>query len=64
MTIKELVDQLSKLDQDKEIRFSSYIEMGMSSSWIEVDDCDIVTTEEGDYKLHVEGDEEQDGGYN
>jgi hypothetical protein len=64
MTVKELVDQLSKLDQDKQITFFSYIETGMSGSWIEVDDCDIVTTEVGDYKLHVEGDEEQDGGYN
>jgi hypothetical protein len=63
MTVKELVDQLSKLDQDKKIKFFSYIETGRGGSWIKVNDCDIVETGKGNYKLCIEGDEEEDGGY-
>ncbi len=63
MLVKELVDQLSKLDQDKKIKFFSYIETGRGGSWIKVDDCDIVVTGKGNYKLCIEGDEDEDGGY-
>jgi len=63
MLVKELVDQLSKLDQDKKIKFFSYIETGRGGSWIKVNDCDIVKTAKGNYKLSIEGDEEEDGGY-
>ena len=63
MTVKELVDQLSKLDQDKKIKFFSYIETGRGGSWIKVDDCNIVKTGKGNYKLCIEGDEDEDGGY-
>jgi hypothetical protein len=63
MTVKELVDQLSKLDQDKKIKFFSYIETGRGGSWIKVNDCTVVETGKGNYKLCIEGDEEEDGGY-
>ena len=63
MTVKELVDQLSKLDQDKKIKFFSYIETGRGGSWIKVNYCNIESTKKGNYKLCIEGDEDEDGGY-
>ena len=63
MTVKQLVDQLSQLDQDKEVKFFSLIEKGRGCIWIEVEDCDIKTTEDGYYQLCVEGWDEEDGGH-
>ena len=63
MTVKELVLDLQKLDQDKKIKFYSYIETGRGGSWIKVPDCVITVTDKGNYKLCIEGDEEEDGGY-
>ena len=62
MTVHQLVQQLQKLDQDKKIKFYTYIESGRGGCWITVDDCEIAITKKGNYKLCTEGDEEEDGG--
>jgi hypothetical protein len=65
MLVKELVDQLSKLDQDKKIKFFSYIETGRGGSWIEVENFDVEDHDELEdtYRFSISGDEDEDGGY-
>ncbi len=64
MTVKELIEGLSGLNQDREITFYSYIETGRGGSWIEVKDFELEDDGENDnYRLCISGDEDEDGGY-
>ena len=63
MTVKELIEDLQKLDQSKEIVFGASIESGRSLSWIEVDDYDISPPDEEDYYVFTISGDEDDGGY-
>jgi hypothetical protein len=62
MKVRELVELLKELEQDKDINFFSYIESGRGGIWIEVEDCEI-EDEGSNYVLKISGDEEEDGGY-
>jgi hypothetical protein len=65
MTVKELVEGLLKLDQNKEVVFFSYIEQGRGGSWIEVENFDVEDHDEleNTYRISISGDEDEDGGY-
>jgi hypothetical protein len=65
MTVKELVEGLLELDQNKEVVFFSYIETGRGGSWIEVENFDVEDHDELDntYRISISGDEDEDGGY-
>jgi hypothetical protein len=65
MTVKELVEGLLELDQNKEVVFFSYIEQGRGGSWIEVENFDVEDHDqlENTYRISISGDEDEDGGY-
>ena len=65
MTVKELVEGLLELDQNKEVVFFSYIETGRGGSWIEVENFDVEDHDEleNTYRISISGDEDENGGY-
>lgn len=65
MTVSQLIEELQRLDQSKEIVFHSYIETGRGGSWIEVENLAIEDHDELEdtYSLSISGNEDEDGGY-
>ena len=65
MTVKELIENLQKLDPSNEVVFHSYIETGRGGSWIEVQDVLIDEHDDLDntIRISISGDEDSDGGY-
>jgi len=65
MTVKELISELGKLNENQEIVFRSYIETGRGGSWIEVPDSCIEEHDdlENTVVLSICGSEDEDGGY-
>jgi hypothetical protein len=62
MTVRELVEELSKYDQDMDLSFRCIIEQGRGTTWIQVGEC-YTEDEDGEIVLHISGDEEEDGGF-
>ena len=65
ITVRELIEGLQELDQDKKVVFHSYIETGRGGSWIEVENFDVEDHDELEdtYIISISGEEDEDGGY-
>ena len=60
ITVRELIEGLQELDQDKKVVFHSYIETGRGVSWIEVENFDVEDHDELEdtYIISISGDED------